>query len=180
MSSSKRRRLGRRERNQKRRKAKAAALLGDDGDAEGSETDMNAEAIDISGSDSCAHANQSTATPNIERPAMAHAECDAKDLACVTHQLGFTPSNLVHIAARDARTGEPTVVLLYPLTRPAPERRRGGADKDWEPFPTTFWLTCPALKARVSALEDARWVEKIEKRLAEATPIGAAASVIPR
>jgi hypothetical protein len=45
--------------------------------------------------------------------------------------------------------------MLYPLTRPAPERRRKGGGCALEPFPTTFWLTCPLLKAKLSALEDA-------------------------
>ena len=30
-----------------------------------------------------------------------------------------------------------------------------------------IWLTCPELKRRISALEDAGWVEKLEARLAE-------------
>ena len=88
----------------------------------------------------------------------------------MTLQLGFAPSNLVRVAARDGATGEPAAAMLYPLTRPSGARRRGGAGTDWAPFPTPDWLTCPRLKARISRLEDDRWVEKLEARLAAAPP----------
>ena len=34
-----------------------------------------------------------------------------------------------------------------------------------EPFPTTFWLTCPYLVAEVSALESAGWIGRLEQEV---------------
>jgi hypothetical protein len=35
----------------------------------------------------------------------------------------------------------------------------------WDPFPTTCWLTCPILHARICKLEDKGWIGKLEGRL---------------
>ena len=35
----------------------------------------------------------------------------------------------------------------------------------WDPFPTTCWLTCPQLHARICKLEDKGWTSKFESKL---------------
>lgn len=55
-------------------------------------------------------------------------------------------------------TGVPQILKLYPLTTAA----RG---KRLEPFPTMCWMTCPKLKARISALEVDGWIIRLEERL---------------
>lgn len=62
------------------------------------------------------------------------------------------------IAARDTR-GRPTVVQVAPL--------RTGRRGDRTPCPTTFWLVCPDAKRRVSHLEAAGWIGRLEARVAE-------------
>ena len=88
-------------------------------------------------------------------------------IARLIHQLGYSPSNLIEIAAGDDR--HPTVILLYPLNRNNLEGRYGvqvdGDAKGLLPFPTIFWMTCPELKSRVSKLEDEGWILKLEHRL---------------
>jgi uncharacterized protein len=39
--------------------------------------------------------------------------------------------------------------------------------EDGSPFPTTFWLSCPLLVKRVSALESEGWLARTSDRLAE-------------
>jgi uncharacterized protein len=43
-----------------------------------------------------------------------------------------------------------------------------------EPFPTTFWLTCPALVAAVGRLEDDGGVAELEQRLSNDAELAAA------
>lgn len=74
----------------------------------------------------------------------------------VSAQLGYVPGNLTRVAARaDGLSyveGNPvTVVELYPLTAPSAARRRKGKEAELEPFPTTYWLTCPHLKEQVGS-----------------------------
>mmetsp|Transcript_60695 Transcript_60695/g.137214 ORF Transcript_60695/g.137214 Transcript_60695/m.137214 type:complete len:289 (-) Transcript_60695:183-1049(-) len=147
MIVTKKRKLKRRERNHFRREQKAREITGDSAGA--------------------GSAGGSAETSLLVQPATADPTLSEADLGAVVEQLGFLPTNLIKVAARDASTGRPTACQLYPLTKPAPERRRKGGGKDLEPFPTMIWLTCPELKRRISALEDAGWVEKLEARLAE-------------
>jgi len=37
--------------------------------------------------------------------------------------------------------------------------------KKWLPFPTTLWMTCPILHAKICRLEESGWIQKLEKRL---------------
>jgi hypothetical protein len=97
---------------------------------------------------------ETTLTAAAARPDTADEALEECDLHSVVEQLGFMPTNLIRVAARDSTTRKPTVCQLYPLTKPAAERRRKGGGRDFEPFPTMFWLTCPELKARISQLED--------------------------
>ena len=82
------------------------------------------------------------------------------DLAIIERQLGRPPRGLVAVSAR------------CPYGRPAVVRQSSYLD-DGEPFPTTFYLTCPAAVAAVSALEDAGGVDRYE-RLVESDDAAAA------
>lgn len=80
-----------------------------------------------------------------------------EDLEIVATQLGRRPKMVVGIAAR-CPAGHPSVVLNHPLHRKAGKLI---------PFPTLFWLTCPALNRAVSRLEMAGQIQELETRLAE-------------
>jgi uncharacterized protein len=84
------------------------------------------------------------------------------DRAAVERQLGRPP--------RAFRR----VVVRCPFGHPAVTEQHAYDDAG-EPFPTTFWLTCPALVAAVSRLEAAGGVERWTRAAAEDP--GLAASV---
>jgi uncharacterized protein len=69
------------------------------------------------------------------------------DRAVVARQLGRPPRAFAR------------VVVRCPFGRPAVTEQRP-FDNAGEPFPTTFWLTCPHLVAAVSRLEAAGGVER--------------------
>ncbi|HEY3018373.1 MAG TPA: DUF501 domain-containing protein [Gaiellaceae bacterium] len=58
------------------------------------------------------------------------------------------------------------VVVRCPFGRPAVTEQHA-QDASGEPFPTTFWLTCPHLVAAVSRLEAAGGVERWTRAAAE-------------
>ena len=78
------------------------------------------------------------------------------DRALVEHQLGRPPRAFRRVAVR------------CPFGRPAVTEQTPYDDRG-EPFPTTFWLTCPHLVAQVSRLEAAGGVERWT-RAADADP----------
>lgn len=115
-------------------------------------------------------------------------------LRAVCGQLGYLPLNIVSIGAssKDLKSsGAPQVAILYPLAlnklvRQGREYKRKKQDKldaeqevdgnaaaskegdeshNWDPFPTTCWLTCPKLHARICKLEDKGWISKLESKL---------------
>jgi hypothetical protein len=69
------------------------------------------------------------------------------DEAVLVRQLGRQPRALLRVAVR-CPWGAPAVTEQAPY------------DADGTPFPTTYWLTCPALVAAVSRLEAAGGVER--------------------
>jgi hypothetical protein len=69
------------------------------------------------------------------------------DRAVVERQLGRAPRAFRRVAVR-CPFGRPAVTEQAPY------------DEDGNPFPTTFWLTCPHLVAAVSRLEAAGGVER--------------------
>jgi hypothetical protein len=77
---------------------------------------------------------------------------DDRDL--VARQLGREPRAFAAVAAR------------CPFGRPAAIRQRSYLDSG-EPFPTTFYLTCPAAVAAVGRLEDAGGVARYQRLVAE-------------
>ena len=78
------------------------------------------------------------------------------DRAVVERQLGRAPRAFRRVAVR-CPFGRPAVTEQAPF------------DDAGEPFPTTFWLTCPQLVAAVSRLEAAGGVERWS-RAAEKDP----------
>jgi hypothetical protein len=76
------------------------------------------------------------------------------DRAAVERQLGRPP--------RAFRR----VVVRCPFGRPA-VTEQAAFDDAGEPFPTTFWLTCPQLVAAVSRLEAAGGVERWTRAVAD-------------
>jgi hypothetical protein len=74
------------------------------------------------------------------------------DLALVAHQLGRPPRAVRRVAVR-CPYGAPAVTEQEPY------------DGDGEPFPTTYYLTCPYLVAAVARLEAAgavtRWTNAV-------------------
>ena len=69
------------------------------------------------------------------------------DREIVERQLGRTPRAFERVAVR-CPFGRPAVTEQAPF------------DASGEPFPTTFWLTCPQLVAKIARLEAAGGVER--------------------
>jgi uncharacterized protein len=74
--------------------------------------------------------------------------------AIVERQLGRKPRAFRRVAVR------------CPYGRPA-VTEQSAFDESGEPFPTTFWITCPHLAAAISRLEAAGGVERWSRRAAE-------------
>jgi hypothetical protein len=79
---------------------------------------------------------------------------DDTDRAVVERQLGRPPRAFRQVAVR-CPFGRPAVTEQAPF------------DSAGEPFPTTFWLTCPHLVAAVSRLEAAGGVERWSRAAAD-------------
>jgi uncharacterized protein len=78
------------------------------------------------------------------------------DRAIVERQLGRPPRAFSRVVAR------------CPYGRPA-VTEQAAFDESGEPFPTTFWITCPYLAAAISRLEAAGGVERWSRLAAEDT-----------
>jgi uncharacterized protein len=76
------------------------------------------------------------------------------DRTVVERQLGRPPRAFRRVAVR------------CPFGRPA-VTEQSAYDDSGEPFPTTFWMTCPQLVAAVSRLEAASGVERWSRAAAE-------------
>lgn len=85
----------------------------------------------------------------------------AADEATITEQLGRPPRGVVGIAWRCAG-GEPGVVVTEPRL------------PDGTPFPTTYYLTCPALTGATSTLEASGVMGEMTARLAADDDLAAA------
>jgi uncharacterized protein len=78
------------------------------------------------------------------------------------------------VARQLGRRPQPfTVVARCPGGRPVAIRQEPWTAAG-DPFPTTFWLTCPALVAAVGQLESAGGVAGLERRLADDGELAAA------
>jgi exopolyphosphatase / guanosine-5'-triphosphate,3'-diphosphate pyrophosphatase len=74
------------------------------------------------------------------------------DLRIVAEQLGREPTIAFTVVAR-CPGGHPLVIRNAPV------------DPDGNPFPTTFWLTCPAAVRAVSRLEAEGWISRLDERI---------------
>jgi hypothetical protein len=81
--------------------------------------------------------------------------------AIVEGQIGRPVRGEVAVAAR-CRFGLPSVVRTAPHL------------EDGTPFPTLYWLTCPAARAAIGRLEAAGWNARLSERLAAEPELGAA------
>ncbi len=92
-------------------------------------------------------------------------ELRGSDLTIVRDQLGREPTTPFTVVVR-CPDGHPLVIRNHPV------------DADGHPFPTLFWLTCPAAVRAVSRLESrgqiARWNERAERDPALAEELAAA------
>jgi len=61
-----------------------------------------------------------------------------------------------HVVATRCPAGHPQVLRCHPL-------RQGG--ERFEPFPTLYWLVCPALTYALSKLEHEGWIMRLGERL---------------
>jgi hypothetical protein len=82
------------------------------------------------------------------------------DRAVVGRQLGRRPRAFRRVAVR-CPYGKPAVTEQEPF------------DESGEPFPTTFWLTCPHLVAAIARLEAAGGVERFGLLAREDEKLGA-------
>ena len=78
-------------------------------------------------------------------------ELRAADLETVRAQLGREPTTTFDVVAR-CGSGHPLVIRNQPL------------DARGDPFPTTFWLTCPDAVKAVSRIESAGWIARLNER----------------
>ena len=89
-----------------------------------------------------------------------HRELRSSDVVAVREQLGREPTTPFTVVARCSEEGVPGVG--HPLVI-----RNAPLDAQGDPFPTTFWLTCPQLVSAVSRLEAAGGVERWTRAAAE-------------
>jgi hypothetical protein len=86
--------------------------------------------------------------------AAAAAAADEPERSVVSAQLG-RPARGEPAVVHRCRWGLPTVVRVDPRL------------EDGTPFPTTFWLTCPALRSRIGTLEAEHAMVGLGDRLAD-------------
>ncbi|MDD9205683.1 DUF501 domain-containing protein [Georgenia sp. 10Sc9-8] len=84
-----------------------------------------------------------------------------EDLEALTEQLGRVPRGVVDVVARCV-CGRPTVVRTAPRL------------DDGTPFPTSYYLTCPAAVKGASTLEAQHVMAEMNTRLAEDLDLAAA------
>jgi exopolyphosphatase / guanosine-5'-triphosphate,3'-diphosphate pyrophosphatase len=90
-----------------------------------------------------------------------HRELRAADLAAVREQLGREPTTPFVVVCR-CTGGHPLVIRNAPL------------DANGDPFPTTFWLTCPTAVKAVARLESEGWIGELNARVRHDESFGAA------
>jgi exopolyphosphatase/guanosine-5'-triphosphate,3'-diphosphate pyrophosphatase len=76
-------------------------------------------------------------------------ELRASDLDAVREQLGRDPTVPFSVVAR-CGDGHPLVIRNRPV------------DAEGHPFPTIYWLTCPAAVRSVATLESEGWIDRLE------------------
>jgi hypothetical protein len=76
----------------------------------------------------------------------------SRDLKIIELQIGRKPRGVLNVERRCCH-GYPKVIQVYPLLE--------------EPFPTTFWLTCPKATKRISEIEHQGYIKKLEKLISQ-------------
>ncbi len=90
-----------------------------------------------------------------------HRELRAADLVAVREQLGREPTTPFVVVCR-CTGGHPLVIRNAPL------------DANGDPFPTTFWLTCPTAVKAVARLESEGWIARLNERAVDDEAFGVA------
>jgi hypothetical protein len=90
-----------------------------------------------------------------------HRELRAADIEAVREQLGREPATPFVVVCR-CTGGHPLVIRNAPL------------DANGDPFPTTFWLTCPTAVKAVARLESRGWIARLNERAVNDAAFGAA------
>ncbi|KAJ1635626.1 hypothetical protein T492DRAFT_964810 [Pavlovales sp. CCMP2436] len=93
------------------------------------------------------------------------------DTRAITRNLGFFPSNVHSVAARDT-SDAPTVLQMYPLSTSlngSPGRRAvtRGSGPRVQPWTTLFWLVCPTLRSKISKLEAVGFIPYLQASISE-------------
>ena len=84
----------------------------------------------------------------------AQRELRAADLAAVRDQLGREPTTPFTVVAR-CTGGHPLVIRNVPI------------DAAGDPFPTTYWLTCPDAVKAISRIESEGWIARLNERMTD-------------
>lgn len=84
----------------------------------------------------------------------AQRELRGADLSAVRDQLGREPTTSFVVVAR-CTGGHPLVIRNVPI------------DAAGDPFPTTYWLTCPETVKAVSRVESQGWIVRLNERMSE-------------
>ena len=84
----------------------------------------------------------------------AQRELRAADLAAVRDQLGREPTTSFTVVAR-CTGGHPLVIRNVPI------------DAAGDPFPTTYWLTCPHAVKAISRIESEGWIARLNERMTD-------------
>jgi exopolyphosphatase/guanosine-5'-triphosphate,3'-diphosphate pyrophosphatase len=84
----------------------------------------------------------------------AQRELRADDLAAVRDQLGREPTTPFTVVAR-CTAGHPLVIRNVPI------------DAAGDPFPTTYWLTCPDAVKAISRIESEGWIARLNERMTD-------------
>ena len=94
-------------------------------------------------------------------------ELRSADIDAVREQLGREPTTPFLVVARCAG-GHPLVIRNAPL------------DANGDPFPTTYWLTCPVAVRAVSRIESEGWIATMNERIHDDEAFGAAVEAAHR
>ena len=84
----------------------------------------------------------------------AQRELRAADLTAVRDQLGRDPTTPFTVVAR-CTGGHPLVIRNVPI------------DAAGDPFPTTYWLTCPDAVKAISRVESEGWIAHLNERMTD-------------
>lgn len=85
---------------------------------------------------------------------VAQRELRAADLDAVREQIGRDPTTPFTVVAR-CSGGHPLAIRNAPI------------DVNGDPFPTTFWLTCPEAVKAIARVESEGWIAKLNDRVQE-------------